>query len=172
MNTVLWILVALVFGAICFIYGKAKTKKNRTMFTLILFSTAANVAHFFLFVIGSWKFLELGNFFKPNYTSDYQIFFLLWPFLLEYALISLLVICVAAWKKGGFENLKGKKGLITYLINGLAGGFIGGLILKLFFELYAGPIFGFVLGLIGGLIIGVVIGFQNEFEPEEKNKKK
>jgi len=84
----------------------------------------------------------------------------IYPIIGEYILISLALISLFAFLKGGYKNLKSYKegGLILGLIAGLIWGLIGGLIAGLITGLIWGLIFGLIAGLIVGLIVGLIAG--------------
>jgi hypothetical protein len=119
-------------------------------------------------LINMWKSLGLSN------SSDYTLRSLSIVYLLigEYIYVSLVVMCLVALIKGGFNKLKSYNdegltfGLITGLIVGLSAGLIGGLSagsrgLSAGFE---GLIFGLIVGLIAGLTFGLIAGSNGEFD--------
>ena len=101
------LLISLTILSIFYIgagYGKSKTWQDKLRFALIPISIAISIA-FLYFIIGSWKFNNIGNLLEENLPSIWQLQII--PlFLIEYCLIASIAICFCAWKKKGFTNLK------------------------------------------------------------------
>jgi hypothetical protein len=76
------------------------------------------------------------------------------PIIGEYILISLFLISLIAFSKGGYNKLNKWDDF----------GLISGLIFGLIFSLISGLIFGLISGLIFGLIFGLILGLQAEFK--------
>ncbi len=127
---------------------------------IVFVGSIALVYGCFLLTNKFWQSLRLGKLSKEEYYSISQLVILPW-FVIEYCLIGLSFVCLTAWIKKGFSNLKSfeEKGLIFWLIVGL----IGGLIFWLAFGLIGGLIFWLIVGLIGGLISVLILGLQVEF---------
>lgn len=112
----------------------------------------------FRYILICWTHFELGSLTEDQYYSLPQL--MIYPlFIIEYCLISLTFICIIAWIKKGFRNLKSidDNGLISWLIGEL----IIGMIIWRIFE----PIGGLIIGLLFiGLVLGLFGGLVNEFK--------
>ena len=115
----------------------------------------------FLRISYLWNVLELGNLFQKDLTSFSQLS-IIPSFLLEYALISGIIVSFTATIKGGYEKLKpvneaGLLGdLLAGLVFGLVFGLVGGLLAGLVFGLLNGLVGGLLAGLVGGLVAGLL----------------
>jgi len=122
----------------------------------------------FLLIIITCKILELED------IKGFHQLLILYPIIGEYLLIGLTFICLTAWIKKGYNNIKNSKegGMIIGLIIGLTFGLIIGLIIGLVGGLVGGSIIefinGLIIGLTFGLIIGLIIGLTEEFKRGKK----
>ena len=121
-------------------------------FFLILVAIGLAIGNVFLIKM-FWIVDGLGSLSKESLTSITQIQILPW-FVVEYILIGLIFVCLCAWIKKGFKNLK------SFKEEGLIAGLIAGLIIGLIFGLIIGLTVGLIAGLIGGLIGGLTEEFK------------
>jgi len=140
-----------------------------SIFRFIVFLGSLALAYYgFRAIVYFWK--ELGiNLSAEAAKNASPLWLVILPwFLGEYFLASLATICMIAWIKKGYKNLKRHKkgffgGLIGCSIIGLGvfiGMFIGGLSsIVVLIEMFIG---GLILVFIGGLTIGLIKEFSKE----------
>ena len=177
MNKYMLALMIIAFaGALFSIIGFIKSNglASKFRFFLILATTILSIL-FTDFIVGFWDYIGL----KKTADSAYQLGIL--PlFIIDYFLMSLVPITIAAYRKKGFHSIKTVGGLTVGLGKGLIGGFAIGIIagvavwvsdIGLFDKFDRGItliemlIVCLLVGLLGGYIFGTSLGYRNEFKP-------
>ncbi len=162
------ILGVIFFGLTCFVYGKSKTWADRIRFTLIPVSITISIL-FVYYIMASWSYYISGDTLKTiQFKTIYHLPFAV-VFIIEYLLISSIVISFAAWKKGGYSKLKEIKngGILRALLGGLLlallGALLGGLLLAFLEGFLVGFLVGLLRGFLGILLAGLLLELLGEF---------
>ena len=155
--------MVIVFLFSLLLYGNMEKKRNPLW--LILGMATMMLAGIFLWIfVIFWKF-NIPNLMSKNIIMTPQIYICPVIMMVGYFISSCPVICFCAAAKGGFNqlidrnpNIKGSKGILTTIIEGLLSALFVGLIFGAFF-IFIGLHFvsGFIIGLSCGLIFSWII---------------